>query len=93
MTGDEVGQEYLYGLRVELEREESVEDAVSRLTEHLEGLGWSVLGTASDGVRFEHEGYRSGASIFAEDGYASVSGSAGCLGALEDVPEQDRPTS
>ena len=93
LTGADVGQEFLYGVRVDLGSDEGVEAAVSRLTQHFEGLGWSVTGTASDGVRFEHQGYRSGASIFVDHGYASVSGSAGCLGVLEDVPEQNRPAS
>lgn len=93
VTGAEVGQEFLYGVRVDLERQESVEEAVERLAQHFEGLGWRVNGTAADGIRFEHEGYRSGASIFVDHGYASVSGSAGCLGTLADVPEQDRPAS
>ena len=44
-------------------------------------------------VRLGQEGYIVAASVFVDDGYASITGGAGCIRSLEDVPEQDRPAS
>ncbi|GMA33223.1 hypothetical protein [Litorihabitans aurantiacus] len=88
VSGAEVGEEFLHGVRVELGAQENVDQAVARLAADLEPRGWTVLGTSADGIRLARDGYRTGASIFSDHGYASVSGSAGCLGTAEDLPDR-----
>lgn len=92
---DGESQEYVYGLRVELIGGETFGEIAQRLRTFAEEEGWTWrdAGPSLRLVRLAREGYIVAASIFVDDGYASITGGAGCLGSIEDVPERDRPTS
>ncbi|PWD51238.1 hypothetical protein C8046_11815 [Serinibacter arcticus] len=94
-TGEVTGEQYIYNVRVDLDGEETFEQLSQRLRDHFEGEGWTwVEPTGSlPRVRLSHEGYNIGTTLEVERGYATVGVGAGCLGSLEDVPEQDRATS
>lgn len=84
--------EYVYGIRVELAGEETFEAVADRLHAHFQARGWAWRDTDASlsMVRLTHGDYIVAASIFVDDGYASITGGAGCIGSLEDVPEQDQ---
>lgn len=88
-------EEYVYGLRVELAGQETFEQVAERLRSHFEAAGWTWRDAdpTLKMVRLGQGGYIVAASIFVDDGYASITGGAGCIGTIEDVPEQNRPSS
>ena len=94
-VGESDGEEYVDGIRVELARQESFEQVADRLRPHFEDLGWTWRDADLNlqMVRLEKDGYLVAASVFIDDGYASLTGGAGCLATIEDVPEQDRTAS
>ena len=81
LTGNEYAEQFVHGIRVDLERTETFEEAAARLQAHFVPLGWTWREPDASIMRigFTHDGYRVGASVFIEDGYAWVSGGAGCL--------------
>ena len=93
--GNSDAQEYVYGLRVELAANETFEEVAARLRTHFEGVGWTWRDADPilKMVRLEQGGYIVAASVFVDDGYASITGGAGCIETLQDVPEQNRPAS
>lgn len=83
--------EYVYGTRVELNGSESFDEIADRMHAHFEEEGWVWQDTneSLSLVRLTHEDYIVAASIFVDDGYASITGGAGCIGSIDDVPERD----
>ncbi len=83
--------EYVYGLRVGLNGGETFDEIADRMRTHFEehGWAWQDANESLSLVRLTHEDYIVAASIFVDDGYASITGGAGCIGSIDDVPERD----
>ena len=94
-VGESDGEEYVYGIRVELAGQESFEEVADRLRPHFEDLGWTWRDADLNlrMLRLEKDGYLVAASVFVDDGYASLTGGAGCIATIEDVPARDRTPS
>ncbi|GMA33222.1 hypothetical protein [Litorihabitans aurantiacus] len=70
--------------------QETFEQVAGRLETHVTGLGWTwrEADPTLRLLRLTRDGYVVAASIFTDDGYASITGGAGCIATLDDLPEE-----